>query len=387
MLKFVRWLTGFVEFAFWGGFNEGFINSCLEKSYNISDVRIENGALYACCPAGLYPYLRAVAKEQGGRLKIIKKHGLVFKLLPLLNRPGLIAGGLAAVVLICTLSGMVWRVEVTGNKEIPKAAVLSLMEQNGLKAGVFKRSVDRGRLESLLLAAYPECAWAHINEYGTTFAVEISEGVVKPDTVKPDEYTNLIAEKDGVIVKATAFDGWAVKRKGEAVTKGDLLVSGVYESEKKKLNLFAHASGEYIAEVKEPVKLTVSREQSYKAYISENEYSYLYFFSLKIPLFISSVPEGDVSETAGYLYLNGERLPVGLIKKKVKTYTVQKKTLSDRELQSLASKQLENKLSSELDGCEIIKRKLTSSLNSDSITVKGYVICLENIGKEVKITP
>ncbi|MBR7072435.1 MAG: sporulation protein YqfD [Eubacterium sp.] len=78
---------------------------------------------------------------------------------------------------------------------------------------------------------------------------------------------------------------------------------------------------------------------------------------------------------------NGARLPVGLIKKKVKTYTVQKKTLSDRELQSLASKQLENKLSSELDGCEIIKRKLTSSLNSDSITVKGYVICLENIGK------
>lgn len=387
MLKLIRWLIGFVEFSFTGGFNEGFINACFEKGLNISGVKNENGTLFAECPAALYPYLRALAKEHGGRLRVVKKSGVIFRLIPFKNRWGLLFGGVAAVIIVCVLSGFVWNVEVTGTKTIPKNEVLSLMEQNGLKQGAFKRSLDRGRLESLLLMTYDECAWAHINEFGTTMVVEISEGVVNPKTVKPYEYTNLIAKKDGVIIKSTVFDGWAEKKKGDAVAAGDILVSGVYESEKKKMNLFAHGSGEYIAQVKENIKLTVSREQSYKSYLSKNEYRYLYFFGVKIPLFISLVPDGDVSENEDYIYLNGERLPLGIITKTVETYVMQTKTLSDGELQSLAERQLDEKLKTEFDGCEIVSKKLNSSLNADGFTMKGYIICLENIGKEVKIIP
>lgn len=387
MLRLLRWLIGFVEFGFSGGFCEGFINSCLEKRLNISDVEFTENGITASCPAVLYQSLRPIAKSNGGRLKVVKKRGLIFLLRPLKNRWGLFVGAVAAIVIICVLSGFVWKVEITGNEKIPESELVSLLEENGLKRGVMKRGVEKGRLESLVCAAFPDCAWAHINEKGTTLRLEISEGVISPKTVDIKEYSNLRAVKDGVIVKATVYDGWAVKKKGDAVSEGDILVSGVYESEKKKLNLFAHAQGEYIAEVKEPIKLKISRMQSEKVFIGENKYKYLNFFSLKIPLFLSPVAEGDESEESRFVSLNGESLPLGITEKTVKPFTVKKRLLSDSELQTLAASELENKLKNEFAECEIIKRKLDTALSDDCLTVSGYIICLENIGEEIKIIP
>ncbi|MCR5208553.1 MAG: sporulation protein YqfD, partial [Eubacterium sp.] len=332
----------------------------------------------------LYPYLRSGARRHGGSLRINKKRGLIFYLLPYRNRWGLLVGAVFAVSIICILTSFVWKIEIKSSGSFSASVISELLEENGLKPGALKRSVDKDRLESLLLAVYPECAWAHINENGTVFTVELGDAVLKPDTVNPEEYCNLKAKKDGVIVKATVDNGWQLVRKGEAVCAGDILASGVFESE-KKLNLFAHARGEFIAEVKEPVRIKISRAQKEKNYISENQYKYLSFFSLKIPLFLIPRVDGEADENAEYLKLFGGVIPVGVITETVKAYTVTEKSLSDRELLSLAKAELENKLKNELSDCEIIKRNLKTELNGDSITITGNVLVLEDIAEEVKI--
>ncbi len=384
MLRFIRWLIGFVSFSFDGGFSEGFINECYLKGYNISDVCYNGNTLCASCPAELYPYLRPVAKAHGGKIRIVKKRGIVFKLLPLRNRWGLFAGALMAVIIICSLSGFVWNVEVTGNEKISSSEALRLLNENGLKKGVPKSSVDKGRLESLVMAAFPDCAWAHINEEGTTMRLEIGEAVRKPKTVNKRKYTNLVAKKDGVLIKTFVYSGWQKRKRGDAVVKGDILISG-FKRGKKNKNLFAHARGKYIAEVREPVNIKISRQQKEKVYESESKYKYLYFFSLKIPLFLSRMDEGDISESCDFAELNGEKLPLGIITKTVKTFSVKTVELTDRELQALAGKQLSDLTKNELKNCKIISKKLNTSLGSEDIAIKGYILCIENIGKEVKI--
>lgn len=385
MLSFLRFLIGFVEFSFTEGFTEGFLNECLEKGIVISDVKYIKNGITAQCPAFCYARLRPLAKNSGGRLRVKKKKGIVFALLPLRNRWGLFSGALAAVFIICFLTGFVWNIEIKGNSVIPESEIIRLLEENGLEKGAYKRSIDKGRLESLIMAAFPDCSRAHINENGTTLTVEISEGVLQPEVFNEKLYSNLKASKDGVIVKAVVNRGWQAVRKGEAVTKGDILISGVYESEKKKMNLYAHASGEFIARVNEPLRLTVSRRQSRKEYTGEYGYKYLYFFGISVPLFISSCASGDVFQEVSYVALNGKSLPLGIIRKTVKTYTVKTDVLSDKELERLADSELEKKLKADFAECEIVSKKLERELNSDGITVKGTVICLENIGEEVKI--
>ena len=95
--------------------------------------------------------------------------------------------------------------------------------------------------------------------------------------------------------------------------------------------------------------------------------------------------EGDISESCDFAELNGEKLPLGIVTKTVKTFSVKTVELTDRELQSLAEKQLSDLTNNELKNCKIISKKLNTSLGSDDIAIKGYILCIENIGKEVKI--
>ncbi len=386
MIRLSKWLLGYICFCFIGGFTEDFINGCYNKKYNISDVQVKDGVLYARCPAGLYPLLCETAAENGGELEIIKKRGLRFLLERLKGRWGILTGAVVGIMLISFLSGFIWNIEVTGNEKLSDAEILSFLEKNGFHEGVWAKSADLDSLENLLLASFDDIAWAQINRSGTYARVEIGEGVFPPDTVNKDEYCNLTAKKDGVIIKAVVYDGWQRADTGDAAVKGDLLISGVYESENGE-NRFAHARGEYIARVKEPFSLTVNRNQQEKKYIGKKIFKSLFVFGLKIPLYIGSsrVKSSDESTDIKYVILNERRLPLGIITKTSRIYAVETKALTDGELTALVNKEAEKKLKKEFFEYEIIEAKLDTNLGVNSAEVSGYVLCNENIGEEIPL--
>ncbi len=385
MVKLIRWLLGYVVFSFSGGFNEGFLDDCFNKKYNIRNIKTNDGALYAECLAGLYPYLRKIARNNGGRLKIIKKHGIIFILSKIKNRWGIFVGIVLGIMFINFVSGFVWNIDVTGNERLSEETLRSFLSENGFSEGTYWRSIDRPTLESLLLASFDDIAWAQINRDGTSARLEINETVKRPKTVKRSKYTNLKAKKRGVIVKATVYDGWAMINKGDAVNKGDLLISGIYTEEKGKTQ-FTHARGEYIAQVKEKFSLTVSRNQSRKVYLSETERKALLFFGLRIPLYIGKADKNAEVETRyNYISLNGKNLPIGLENSTVRIYKKEERTLSDKELTALSQNEIKRKLKNDYGKYEIIKKKIDTELTDSAAVSKGYVLCLEDIGKEVKI--
>ncbi len=81
------------------------------------------------------------------------------------------------------------------------------------------------------MADFEDVAWISINKIGSTASIEINETVNKPKLVDNNKTTNVKAAKDGVIVRLEVLGGWAAVQEGEAVTAGDLLISGVRESE------------------------------------------------------------------------------------------------------------------------------------------------------------
>ena len=386
MVKFFRWLLGYVCFSFSGGFIDGFINRCYENRINVQRLKTDNECLYGECLAREYIKLRSIARLSGGRIRITKKHGLIFPLLKLKNRWGLFIGAVVFICFISFLSGFIWNVEITGNEKISESEISAFLEENGVHCGAYWKGIDKNKVENLMLASFDEVAWVHINALGTTARVEINESAPKPE-ITEKTIVNVKAKKDGFIVRASVTNGWAEAKVGDSVTKGDLLISGVYESEKKKGNQFAHASGEYIARVKEPFSLTVARKQSSRVYTQERSFKKLYFFGLEIPLYFIPYETKNslLSSKIDYIKLNGCKLPIGIINVKEKRYTVSSRLLSDSELQSLIKKETEKKLSEDFSDCEIIKKDIKISLGADEAAAKGTIICLENIGEEAII--
>lgn len=387
MIKLIRWLLGYVNFEFSKGFIDGFVNSCFLQGVNIYEIRRVGTKLSAKCSAKDYKYLHTLARQNGGVVRITKRCGLLFPLLKLRGRWGLYAGALAFVIIINFLAGFVWNIEIVGNEKLSDKEIMTFLEKNDFHKGVYWNPGTADKLEGLMMASFEDCGWVHINRFGSTARVEISESVVKPKVDDNRGVANLKATKDGVIVKTNIKNGWQVAFIGDGVTKGDILVSGVYENKDKKINLFAHAAGEVIAQVNEPFNLSVSRYQKKKKYVYQKQYKSICFFGINIPLYIGFIDKKDcdITSSTSYIKLNGKELPIGIIKTDVKKYIVNEITLDDKALLELTNKKIDRKIEDDFKECELVSKNISVSLNADNAAAKGTIVCLENIGEEIML--
>lgn len=383
--RIVQWLVGYVEFSFSGGFGADFLNECFQLGLNVYKIR-DNGRLMARCPVQAYKYLHRIAFRHGGKVRIIKKCGLPFYVSRLMSRSGLAVGCVLCVVLFCFLSGFVWNIEYVGNTTIEQSRIEAFLDKNDFRIGTHWDVDEKKKLEDLMLASFDEIAWVHINRIGTTARVEIQEATPKP-SIESKEYTNLTAVKDGVIVSAMVKDGWQQAFVGDSVTKGTILVSGVYAPEEKKENFFAHASGDFVARVNEKFTLTVSREQCRREYLGEKEYKAISFFGLYLPLYVGKIPKetAEIERHSSYLTINDRPVPIGIIKTCVREYNIYTVNLSDKALLDLAEKLAEQKLVGEFGRENIESKQINVTLNFNSAEARCNAQVLENIGEEVRL--
>lgn len=385
-VRFIRFLLGYVKFIFTGGFSDDFINSCYQNNINIKNIIYSDNSLSAEVSLKSYKRLHRLALACGGKTRIIKKCGLPFLLKPLKNRWGVFAGALFFVLFVSFMSGFVWNITVVGSNALAEAKVVDYLAQNGFKVGCRWADTDKENLEFKIMADFDEVAWVSINKLGCLAQVEIYDAVAKPDIVNNDTVTNVKAKADGVIVHITALGGLPEVKNGDAVRKGDLLISGVYESEVDKQNHFTHAHGRVIAKTNREITVNVSREQSEKSFYESKNYKTLYFFGLKLPLYLKK-DDASADTKAGktYLAVNSFRLPIGIFNEKYDYFTAEKKTLNDEELEALARTELEAKKITELADCEILSEDINVSLDENGCLLTAEYSVLEDIAEESEI--
>lgn len=387
MTEFFRWLLGYVEFSFSGGFIGDFINECYQQKVNIHNLKRSENTLHGKCLALQYKRLHSIALRSDGVVKITKKRGLLFPILKLKKRSGLIAGIGAFLIIINTLSGFIWNIEITGNNDIKTSELSTILSQNNMHIGSHWSTVNSDTIENIILATFDNCAWAHINRYSSTAVLEIREGILNPKTDSAKGKFNLKATKDGVIVYTNIKRGWSAVKIGDAVTAGDLLASGIYESEQAKINLYSHASGTVLAKVNEPFSLTISRVQKNKIYNEIVENKELNFFGISVPLSLNlnKSQDFDTELKTKYLKLNNNDLPIGITTKKLKYYTEFERELNDKELNNLIQSEIENKIKNDYSDCEIISQNIDIKLNAQNAVASGNVVVIEDIAEEIKL--
>lgn len=312
IIKFLRYLFGFVEFRAVGGFPERFINLCTKNGIPLWDVKRNKDALIASTTVKGYKSVADSARRAGTRVRITCKKGIPFITHRQKKRIGILIGLAAAAVLIVFLSTMIWTVSVEGNQKISDERISRVFSTLGVKMGVRRKSLDTAQIADEALKQFEgELAWVSVNLDGSKAIIEVRESIPVPPITDRSTPCNIIASEDGVITKINLYSGQVETKTGSAVTKGDLLISGVKTNLNKSETLMS-ADGYVFAENEQKLETQFTDSVFFKQSQEKIKYT-VYFFGLKIPMGFTKF-ENPVYTVETYLDSDGVALPIGVIR-------------------------------------------------------------------------
>lgn len=163
-------------------------------------------------------------------------------------RAGLIAGFVLAAGAVGAYSMFIWEIEVAGNDRIPRSAVIESLAEAGARRGVLKKNIDGERLSVKLVAGNPDAADAVVYVRGVRLIVEIRETLEYIPPVDPAEPRDIKSDFDGIVTKLFVISGTAAVKPGDAVKKGQVLISGFVEDAEGNVTA-CRAEGEVFARV------------------------------------------------------------------------------------------------------------------------------------------
>jgi len=169
--------------------------------------------------------LEELIRRTGGKLKILQKQGIFWKLQALGHRPVLLCLLVLLLFSSLYLPSRILFVRVEGNCALPAGRILSAAEDCGIRFGASRKQVRSEQVKNKLLARLPALQWAGVNTSGCTAVISVRERTEEPRETE-EGFCNLIATQDGYILSQVVLKGTPIFSPGESVMKGQVLISG-----------------------------------------------------------------------------------------------------------------------------------------------------------------
>lgn len=205
------------------------------------------------------PRLRQVLTQTDAVLTVVRTKGAPEVWRQYRRRYVLLAAAGLLVLVMALGSTHIWAFQVTGNDTVPTETILRTLEKYGVALGARSR-IRQEELRNHVLLELPDVVWLTVNMRGCTAHVQVVERQRPPHLYTDGEITNVVAARDGLITSVQALDGEAQVMAGSTVTAGQVLISGVVDSDRRGYRLL-HGMGQVWArtwyELSVSVPLTV----------------------------------------------------------------------------------------------------------------------------------
>ena len=198
-----------------------------------------------------------------------------------------------------------------------------------------------------------------------------------------DVPTNIIASKYGVVKKINVFDGKEKVKPGDAVMKGDLLVSAVYEDRHNKLTL-KHARAEVLAKTDYFIEISFPLSQVFYEIDGVKSTSFEIIFlgkSIRIGKNENFPNETILKE----LRFFGIKLPIKMIITRYFNVKENNVTYGFEEGKAKAYEALLKKEREELEDTEIISRKTQEMIKGGKYIIFSEYVVIMDIAEEQPI--
>lgn len=388
MVRLTRWLTGWVEFVILGkkkGQAERFLSLCARSGFWFWGMSPYQGECSFRCRvrASEYTALKDLARKSGVRLRVIRRKGMPFFFWKLGRRKGLIAGAVLGMILLWLLSSRYWIITVSGNEQLPQQTLLSAAEEEGLFEGAVRDRIDAQNLAAELMERFPEIGWVSVNTKMCSAEICIGEGIPKPQEQSSETPANVLASVDGQILSIDAFDGEAVVREGDAVTKGQLLISGIVEDQQGGTHA-VYARGNVVAKTRRTFTAQIPLKQQ-KVEETGNTLlrKSISVFGIRLPLTLREEPSGlwKQEQQEVSVQLLETPLPLSVTTEIWTEYRETVQYLTQKEAEKLAwdAVTLQQRTLLGDTGC-VLQQEIEQSIKNGCFTLSVRAQCQEEIG-------
>ena len=311
LIRLIRFLRGYVIFTCSGGFPERFINLCSLNGISLWDVKSSGGIITAKTSIRCYKSIRPCVKKSGMRIRLLKKSGFPFFIKPYTERKGIAVGIAVSAVMLIFLCSCVWTIDVTGNERFTKEQILSIAESYGIYPGAFRKNIDPKEIKTDIKSQFKDISWFAVNINGAHVSLEVTESTGSDEINDFTAPCNIISGIDGELLSLEAHEGTPAIKTGNAVTKGDLLISGVMEKT-DGTPYFVHARGTAVIRTNRNISLSVPHNTTVRRFRDVKKYYTISILSLDIPLGFRKSTENQIRRH-NMLDFRNTVLPVGII--------------------------------------------------------------------------
>ena len=329
--------------------------------------------------------MKALVVKRGGSIRVIKEIGLFWRLKLLAKRPLLVVGFILIMIVVGWLPSRILFITVEGNEMIPSRYIIEQANLCGITFGAPRREVRSEKMKNSLLAAIPSLQWAGINTSGCTAVISVKERSQSEPEKIGKKISSIVAVKDGVIESCTSEKGSLLCKVGQAVKKGDVLISG-YTDCGIKITA-TKAEGEVFAQTRHTLTVITPTDYVQKGEQSHVEKKYSMLIGKKRINFykgsgISGVSCDRINSEYYVTLPGGFRLPIAFFVSATSEYDRSAVTAGAEFAESTADSYGQEYLLTQMISGRILHDASITSRRDGVCVLHGQYICSEMIGRE-----
>lgn len=264
--KFKKYKNGVITIEIQSLIPERFVNLMWKNGVYIKNIKKKNiTTMTMDISLNDYDKIEEIAKKTKTKIKITGRRGFAFFLIKIKRRIALSIGVLLFMGVLYYLSTFIWKIEISVDHNLSPYEIRQQLTSFGVKQGISKKSINVYDIEEKLIKSNGNIMWVRVRIDGAKLKVTVAERQSPPSVVSEDTPCNLVAKKDGEVVRVYTTAGTSMVKKGDIIRKGQILVKG--EQGKEGSTYAVHAIGDVICrtfyeEVKNVKIDTVKKERT-----------------------------------------------------------------------------------------------------------------------------
>ena len=386
----VNRLRGQVRIRVESVFPERVLNLCGARDLAFWDLEWESPTAFTCRISRQdFSELRQASEKLECSVTILHREGAPYFLLRFRHRQALLVGLVGCGLALFLGSFFIWEFEIQGNDTVPQEQILRALEKSGVGIGSFGLTLDGESIRNQVLLDIPELCWVAVNVSGCKAYVQVRERVPAPALLDETTPANVVARRDGLVLEVRAMDGVSYVLPGSAVTKGQLLISGVEDTDTFGARVLA-GMGSVKARTWYTLRTSIPLVRQERQYTGREKTALaLIFGKQRIKFFSNSSIAGknyDKINKTWQLSILGVPLPVKLTAETYRFYEGREVTLDAAQAEALGEEILTQQLQVLVAPYGTISSTLcTSRRNGQVLEVTLNAECVEEIGVRVPI--